>query len=383
MRKVQFINSCGKLHEYNFIRVAVPEDDITVYSDTGYVKYATEEVANYYKEHNVKVIKANDFASISFRPLRVVFNVISGIKIIIKSRKEHYDYCFIHFLSDRRAILSYFIPSSTKQVLITYGSDILRRKNFKGYFFNKMLERAYLIDFTSGNLRYSFEKVYGNKYKDKSVDIAFPCYSYGTLEHIMQHHSKESIKEHFGIPVNKKVVVCGHTSTEDERYEKMIDALENISEKEKQEYHFVFFMTYGSGNYKQYRSFIEEKLKGSTLSYTVLNRFLTSEEVSMVHVMSDVHITSILTDAISFFMLEEMYAGATLLYGEWLHYTEFEDDNYGVVAYKDFNDLTVKFNEICNGNIPPKPQSIKQMIEQLSSNEEIKKRWQTVFSDEH
>ena len=380
MRKVQFINSCGKLHEYNFIRVAVPNDEITVYSDTGYVKYATEEVSNYYKEHSIRVIKANDFSNIGFRPLRVVLNVISGIRIIIQSRKEHYDYCFIHFLSDRRAILSYFIPSSTKQILITYGSDILRRKNFNGFFFNRMLDRAHLIDFTSGNLRYNFEKVYQGKYRNKSVDIAFPCYSYGTLEQIMQSQSKESIKEHFRIPVDKKVVVCGHTSTENERYEKMIDALENISDTAKRDYHFVFFMTYGSGNYKKYRSFIEEKLKSSTLSYTVLNRFLSTEEVSMVHVMSDVHITSILTDAISFFMLEELYAGAILLYGEWLHYTEFEEDDFGVVAYKDFHDLTVKFNEISNGFSPTKPECIKQMIRQLTSNDEISKRWQAVLN---
>lgn len=383
MDKIQFINSYGKLHEYNFIRVAVPEGDITVYSDTGYAKLATEEVASYYRDRNVKLIKANDFSGIRFRPLRVFFNIISGIRIIIGSRKEHYDYCFVHFLSTRRAILSWFVPSSTKLVLITYGSDILRRKDFNNFFFKKMLDRAFLIDFTSGNLKYTFEKAYGDKYKPKSVEIGFPCYSYGILKQMTETYSKKSIKQHFDIPVEKKVVVCGHTSTEEEQFERMIAALERIDNKAKENYHFVFFMTYGAGNYKSYRTEIETILSQSSISYTVLNKFLSAEEVAMVHVMSDVHITSIRTDAISFFMLEEMYAGATLLYGEWLHYVEFEEDDFGTIKYKDFDDLPVQFNKIAKGMIPEKPANLREKIEAISSNEMIASKWKYVFSKEN
>ena len=59
MAKLQFINSYGKLHEYNFIRVVVPYGDFTVYSDTGYAKSANEEVFNYYREHDLKLVKAS------------------------------------------------------------------------------------------------------------------------------------------------------------------------------------------------------------------------------------------------------------------------------------------------------------------------------------
>ena len=161
--KIQFINSYGKLHEYNFIREVVPGEDLTVYSDTGYAKFANPEVERYYKYNNIRLVKANDYANIKNRYLRILLNLMSGIRIIWCSRKDKYDYCFVHFLSTRRAILSYFVPSRTKQVLITYGSDLLRRNNFNNFFFKKMIERSHLIVFNSGNLRYTFEKAYGKQ----------------------------------------------------------------------------------------------------------------------------------------------------------------------------------------------------------------------------
>lgn len=60
--KIQFINSYGKLHEYNFIREVVPGENITVYSDTGYAKFANPEVEQYYKENNIRLVRANDYA---------------------------------------------------------------------------------------------------------------------------------------------------------------------------------------------------------------------------------------------------------------------------------------------------------------------------------
>lgn len=378
--RIQFINSSGKLHEYNFIRVAVPEEDITIYSDTGYAQFATDEIAEYYHNHNIKVIKANDYAHINNRHLRILLNLFSGLRLIWKSRIEKYDYCFIHYLSTRRAILSLLIPSSTKQILITYGTDILRRNNFNNFFFRKMLDRAYLIDFTSGNLKYTFENAYGKKYANKSIEIAFPCYSYGYINALQGKLSKDDIKNHFNFPLDKSVVVCGHTSTNEEQFDKMIDALEKIDDQAKSKYQFVFFMTYGAGDYKEYRAHIEQKLTNHTLSYTVLNKFLTSEEVAMIHIVSDVHITSIKTDAISFFMLEEMYAGATLLYGSWLHYVEFEgENNFGTMSFEDFDDLTIKLNMIAKGEIPNKPSNIKSMIESLSSNESIHEEWSKIL----
>ena len=378
--KIQFINSYGKLHEYNFIRVVVPGEDITVYSDTGYAEYASDEVERYYKENNIKLVKAKDFVGIKNRIVRVLFNLLSGIYIILKSRKEKYDYCFVHFLSNRRAILSYFIPSTTKQILITYGSDLLRRNDYDNFFFKKMIERAHLIVFNSGNLRYSFEQAYGNKFEDKCVDIAFPCASFDRLEKLMSGFNREEALKHFNLPPGKKIVICGHTSTKDEQFELMINALDKAEKSAKDSCHFVFFMTYGNGNYKTYRNRIEDKLRISTLSYTVLKDYLRYEEMALLHSVSDIHITSITSDALSIFLQEEMYAGATIMYGKWLHYTEFEKEDFGVVAYDDFADLTIKFNDVCRGNVPAKPDNIKKMIENLSSNIDIRKKWVKILN---
>ena len=159
----------------------------------------------------------------------------------------------------------------------------------------------------------------------------------------------------------------------------MISALNKVYDSAKNNCHFVFFMTYGSGNYKEYRDRVEQKLQGSSLSYTILKDYLNYEEMAMLHSISDIHITSITTDALSIFLQEEMYAGATILYGEWLHYIEFQNDNFGAISYKDFEDLTVKFNKVALGDIPAKPTNLKEKIKKLSSNESIHNDWMKIL----
>ena len=245
-----------------------------------------------------------------------------------------------------------------------------------------MIERSHLIVFNSGNLRYTFEKAYGKQYENKCVDIAFPCASFDRLEKLISGFKPEDAFERFNLPSDKKIVVCGHTSTEDEQFEPMIDALSKINQTSKDECHFVFFMTYGSGNYLEYRKRVEEKLKATDLNFTILKDYLNYDEMALLHSVSNIHITSITTDALSIFLQEEMYAGATVLYGKWLHYVEFENEDYGTVPYDDFSDLTTKFNEIASGKVPPKPSNLKQMIENLSSNESINKAWRKILYNE-
>jgi hypothetical protein len=53
-KRIQFISSYGKFHEYNFIRVALPNAQVEVYSDTGYARPESEEVEKYYSSHKLQ-----------------------------------------------------------------------------------------------------------------------------------------------------------------------------------------------------------------------------------------------------------------------------------------------------------------------------------------
>ena len=375
--KIQFINSYGKFHEYNFIKEALPQCEITVYSDTGYAKYASDEVKNYYDAHHVRVVKANSFDNIKNPTLRRVLNLFSAIGIIICSRKEQYDYCIIHFLSARRAILSSFIPRGTKQILVTYGSDILRRKDFNNVFFRRMLDRCYAIVETTGNIKYKLEEVYGEKYKSKSVYIPFPCASFDRLDDVINNVTIESALRRLDLPSDKKIVVCGHTSTHDEQFEKMIPAILKVPAEVLSLCHFVFPMTYGNGDYIEYREKIKKLLSNSGLNYTVLEEYLPYDIMAMLHLVSSVHITSITTDALSFFLLEELYCGASLLYGSWLHYIEFENEYTNAMTYNTFDELPIVFSAVILGKgkdiIPVEKE--REYIRDIQSNEMINNKW--------
>lgn len=376
--KYQFINSAGKVHEYNFLKTVLPNQSVDIYSDTGYFKYANEEVANYYKSNDISVKCAKSFDKIKIPFIKHFLNLLSGIFMILKSNKKKYDYCFIHFLSTRRAILSLFVRSKTKVILVAYGSDILRRKKLDDFFFKSMIKRCYKIVFNSKNMKSKFSDTYGDKFDDKVCDISFPSFSFNRLEKLLNSSNMIDCKKFFGLPLDKKIIVCGHSSTHEEQFEKMIPQFLKMNKKLLDSCHFVFFMTYGAGDYLEYRDKIKSILAQTTLSYTVLDEFLNYEEMSWLHLISDYHITGITTDALSYFMLEEMYAGSIVIYGKWLNYLEF-DDGFNAIPYSDFDSLSIVFSDALINYRPKELLTVKKSIAKLTDNNLIKKEWDYIL----
>ena len=379
---IQFISSYGKIHEYNFIKEILPDSKIDIYSDTGYANFASDTVENYYKCHEITAFIAKSYESIRFSFIRRFLNLVSAIALILSSRRKDYDYCVIHFLSKRRAILSCLLPKKRKTILLTYGSDILRNNKLNSFFYRTMFDRAYKIVEISGNIQYKLGKVFQNKYKEKSVFIPFPYASFGILDHLLKNTSREDARAFFNLPQDKYVVVCGHTSTHDEQFEKLIPVLSSCSDSVLDGIHFVFPMTYGNGDYKEYREKIKQMLLSSKLHYTVLEEYMSYNDMVNLHIASDIHITTITTDALSFFLLEELYCGSILLYGSWLHYMELEFGKTNSISFESFEDLPQIIQTLFDNHLERKVNRVDEQnyIKKIQSPESIKNSWDTVLN---
>ena len=382
VHKIQFLSSFGKFHEYNFIKQIIPNEDITIYSDTGYADFASKEVEDYYKNKKIALIKANDYSHIKNKILRRILNLFSAIRIVIRSRKINYDYCIIHFLSTRRAILSLFLPSKRKIILVTYGSDILRRKNLKSFFFSLMMNKAYRVIETTGNIHYCLKNTFNDKYEKKTVYIPFPSASYDILDSIIATTSKNDARLFWNLPLDKFVIVCGHTSTRDEQFELLIPALLKCKKDLLQKIHFVFPMTYGNGDYISYRKTIKDMLERSSLTYTLIDSYVNYKDLAKLHIASDIHITSISTDALSFFMLEELYCGADVLYGSWLHYLELENNHVKAMPYDHFDDIPTLIHNLLTqkNDFKVNISDTRDYLKQIQSPFLIRKKWNQVLS---
>lgn len=380
-RNIQFIVTSGRLHEYNFMKFVLPDDNITFYSDTGHSEPSNKEIEQYYKNHSVKVVDAKKFDNINNRLFRIVLNLFSGIRMIIKSRKIEYDYCFISFLSTRRAILSFFLPKRRKTILIAHGSDILRKTNFNELFFNLMLKKSYKIIFNSENVQNQFVKHYGNKFVDKCEYIPFPSSSFERVDNAVNGITALDAKKEFNLPIDKLIVICGHTSTFEEQFELLIPALENISDEVLNKCHFVFPMTYGNGDYVKYRDMIESMLSNSKLKYSVLHDYCTVDEMARLHLCSDIHISSIKTDALSIFMQEELYLGSRLIYGKWLDYPELRKNDISFDTFNSFQDLPLVFENVIYHNDFSVPANSREQVRQLKQISRIVNSWNEILKE--
>ncbi len=377
--KYLIIGNYGAQHLYSYIKNVIPDNknEITILSNAGDYDPPTVAAGEYYKEQNVIYIPVNRYAEIRNKTLRYILNTITGIFKIRRLKK--YEYCIIHYLSMGRMILALFLPKSVKIICVTYGSDILRNKQLSSKIYKIIFDRAYKIVFNNRNVEYTFEEQTNSKYINKSKLIMFPSESMNIIDHVINSTSREKACRFFGFPLDKVIVTCGHTATKAERHEELIENLRLLPKNIVSKVHFVFPMTYGDIGFEEYRESIRRKLVESGISFSILDKYLQYEELLSVHVASSIHITVIETDALSAFMTEELYTGSVLIYGNWLKYYEFDENDIAAVPVSSINDVhgaLLKVLSMSSAELNNFTSNNKEIIYNLLGNDNIRKRWE-------
>ena len=385
MKKILIIGAANLQHTVNFIDtllVGNSENQVTVFN-TEYKSDLVPEIESFYIENAVKVVNTENLSGSKNGKIRAVFNIMKmGRALHYECRlNKQYDMCFILYCSWQSSIwISKYYKYFKTVIPVYFGSDVLRNEKLTNHFFSKMNSVAEHIILPNLNTLEKFNEKTSNVYATKSCVIQYPQKMVATMLGYQPLHDNEYDRAFFDLPLDKVVILCGHTATTAEQHEEMIAALSDCRDEIPDKCYFVFMMTYAPGDYQEYQKKICALLANSRLNGTVLKTRIKYEDMPRLHYACDVHITTIKTDAFSCFLQEEMLAGNILIYGKWLNYYEIENDRFFAFPINTLDELAETVNNVVErleDNRENSKLNIKGIME-LASEDAIRREWNRI-----
>lgn len=121
------------------------------------------------------------------------------------------------------------------------------------------------------------------------------------------------------------VVTCGYNGSEGQNLTTIADAIKDLPEVLKRRTSFLFPMTYGATH--EYISKVRKALDAADVHYTIIDKYITSEEIAAIRLATDVVVNIQQTDAFSGSLQGHLYCRNVLIIGEWLNYVPLDNVN--------------------------------------------------------
>lgn len=384
MKKSVLILSCSdSRHVYNYVDIVLADsnifDDITIFN-VDYVEKNPAVFEDYYNKRNIEIINHKNRLKFNIPGFKSGYNFLERSLILYKHLcKKKYDYLIIHYCSWQSMQWADWFKNYFKHIIpVFWGGDVLRNKRVSSWQYKMVYDGSDAIVLPNAHSLNVFNQSTSYKYKNKAILIQFPTKMVRAfIEAEKSMPSRVEVLQKYGFPNDRLIVICGHTATRAERYESMIEELGRLSNDIKNKCYFVLMMTYSPEEYRSYQEIVERLIHKNGLSACVLKEYLNYDQIQKLHYISDIHITNILTDALSCFLQEELLAGAVLIYGKWLNYLEIETPDFYAIPFGDINDLKNTFEDVViNFRFHKERSAInKNGIIKLASEESILKEW--------
>ena len=259
----------------------------------------------------LSIFKGRDKAFV-IRGLRRVF-AFGMLKSII----QRYDLVDFHVFSLN--YLPYMEFCQNKRIpfdITLWGSDIMRAKEDTLVRKKWGFDHCRLIKCTE-NLHQVLVEKYSTKFDNKVRYVYWGNSDYEFIDALPESRVK-SFRD--GLLTNQEdvVVTCGYNGSEGQNLIAIVDAIKRLPNELKQRTSFLFPMTYGAS--AEYLSKVKQALNEADVHYTIIDKYVSSEEIASIRLASDVVVNIQKTDAFSGSLQGHLYCNNVLIIGEWLNY---------------------------------------------------------------
>lgn len=392
--KILIVGDGNSIHILNYIKVVLGDFykvDITLF-DMNPGKQINEEVYDYYREKNIKVVSNNGFNHLVQNNF---FKKVPKIKVayyVMKLNKKikslgKFDYCILHSINRIKAFAVVRNYKKYKRIIpVFWGSDILRNRKLQKKSFTRLFQISYKIIFNTENMKIHFKSYFENKFDAKSEIIKFPTLSFEHIDKIEKNNTITKLKANLKLPLDKYIIMCGHAGNKAEQHESLINAISKCKKTILEKCHFIFPMTYGEKDLIEQQKHVISLLENKGIQGEVLCDYLNNDEFLKISICADIFINVIKTDAFSSVMQENLYSNSYVIYGDWLNYYELEDSGIIAKSVEKVSDVTnILEKTITNYNTIKTDLAInKDLISDISSPTTVKYLWRRkVFTNDY
>jgi hypothetical protein len=248
------------------------------------------------------------------------------------------------------------VDNGLKFDITLWGSDLLRADNERKEQIKYGFDRAYRLKMIDSLYDVLVES-YGNIYDNKCRIVYFGNSGIDNIDNLSDEDAFAIKHELYGDTKGKRIVVLGYNGIPSQNHDVMINAIDKLSLLEKNSIHVVLPMTYGAP--QNYINEIIKLIEATQVSYTILDKFLQSEQVAAIRKTADIVVNVQNTDAIAGSLQDHLYCGGVCIFGEWLNYSPYTNNGiYYIKTSKDglldhLKDVLHDFNDYhqrCIGN---------------------------------
>lgn len=293
------------------------------------------------------------------------------------------DVIHMHYIvPDMEETFSYIWKKFSGKIIMTYwGSDIFRLTDRQ--YNQNLLIKADAITFMSKELKIKFQNIYGNKFNSKLHIIDFGVSGYDVLNTINRNNvSRESNRQHFSIPKNKICIMAGYNASPGQQHLQIIEAVGKLPDALRRKIHLLLQYSYNYTESNKYYASIQEVLKHSNFSWSIIDKFMDDYECAQLRSIVDIFIHAQITDALSASMLEYIYAGALVINGSWLHYPELDSRGIFYLKFDTFEELTSLLENVLSTDGWPSfdPFINRTALHKMNSWNAVKQNWLQIYS---
>lgn len=275
---------------------------------------------------------------------------------LLKSMMKQYDLVDFHvFTLDYLPYMAFCQKRGIPFDITLWGSDIMRAKDESLERKKWGFEHCRYIKCTE-NLHQVLMEKYSTVF-DRKVRYVYWGNSDFEVIDTLPAEKVKAFRDGLLTRQEEFVVTCGYNGSEGQNLTAIADAIKGLPEALKRRTSFLFPMTYGAT--LEYLSKVRKALDAADVHYTIIDKYIPSEEIAAIRLASDAVVNIQQTDAFSGSLQGHLYCGNVLIIGEWLNYVPLDNANvyYIKTTVEDIQNHLVtvlnnlsEYKEKCSGN---------------------------------
>lgn len=269
-----------------------------------------------------------------------------------------------------------------KVMLRPWGSDVLRASRKEQNSIRKAYHEAeYIGGDPDSNVIKNARQLYSVP-ENKIVNLLSSFKSVNRIFELKGLYSREQMSQDLSIPLNRKNIICGYNLGEGQRHKLIIEQINSIKQYLPSDYQLIFPITYGwNKDSLQYKESLKLLCRQYGLNAVFLEKFLTTDQMVYLHLITDLFITIQPTDSGNAFLIEALMSGNQIITGKWLSYTQFERFGSPFYLCEKPEDLGKVLKDYFTNAVPPVYPS-KSLIEDFIERTKVspEERWSTFLA---
>ena len=292
----------------------------------------------------------------------------------------------VRFLSFCKGLLK----STAKLVITFWGSDLLRDavSNYKtAQAFKPWIEKASAINLMDNHSKGVFDELYSDVNTDKAIVLDFGDSLFDKIDKEVDTLGKDKAKEKYNLPIDKVIVHIGHNGSVAHQHIKLLETLNNLPQKYKDNLYLVMHFGYSIGGYgyskEEYIDAVNKAASDTEIAYKIITDYITGKDMADFRLTADIMLYGQLTDAISASVVETVYAGGYFINPIWLDYSQLKEQGIKYAEYSEFEEIQEIIEQFLDGNrLSEKDLKLnREAIKKLKGWDFLAPKWRELYED--